>query len=227
MVINEQIQHMQRLQLAGQLAGGIAHELNNQLTLILGNLELALDQLPAGDNACESLEGARSAAGRCADMSRQLVTVSRQRRADKTKMDFAAAVIEARKLLEYIRPPKVRVTTETEIGLLMNGNEMQIRHALLELGINAFHAMEQGGELLFHAYRAEDSVCLAAQDNGCGMTPSAQRRIFESLYASGLSTVQSIIAEHDGFFGLETRVGEGAIFLMSFPAADYPATSLR
>src|SRR5271166_5903341 len=76
----EQLQQMQRLQLAGSLAGGIAHDLNNELTLILGNLDLALDQLPVGCDVCDSLEQAKSAASRCADMSRRLLSFSSDRR---------------------------------------------------------------------------------------------------------------------------------------------------
>ncbi|HEY3836358.1 MAG TPA: histidine kinase dimerization/phospho-acceptor domain-containing protein, partial [Bryobacteraceae bacterium] len=71
---------MQRLQLAGTLAGGIAHDLNNELTLVLGNIEMALDRLPSGYDAYDALELARTAAGRCADMSRRLLTLGRENR---------------------------------------------------------------------------------------------------------------------------------------------------
>jgi signal transduction histidine kinase len=216
--MSEHIQQLQQLQMAGYLAGGIGHELNNQLTVILGSLEMALDQLPAGFEAGDALEHAKAAASRCADLSRHLVSVSRDRRSDMTKMDIAASVIEARKLLEYIKPAKIRVSTETEIGLFITGNQNQIRQALLELGTNAFSAMEEGGDLEFRAYRHEDIINVAVRDTGCGMTPSAQRRIFESLYVSGLATVQRIVAGHDGLFGLESRIGEGTVFLMGFPA---------
>ncbi len=216
--MSEHLQQMQRLQQAGTLAGGIAHGLNNELTLILGNIELALDQLPAGYDVCDSLEHARSAASRCADMSRQLLSVSRDRRTDMTKMDVAASVIEAGKLLEYMKPPKIRVTAETEIGLFIQGNANQIRQALLELGANAFHAMGQGGELQIRASRHEGSIDIAVRDTGCGMTPSQQKRIFDGPSGLGLSTVQSIISDHDGLVGVESRFGQGTIFIMNFPA---------
>lgn len=216
--MSDHIQHLERLQMAGYLAGGIGHELNNQLTVILGSLEMALDQLPASYRAGDALENAKTAAGRCADLSRHLVSISRDQRSDMTKMDIAAAVIEARKLLDYVKPAKIRVSTETEIGLFITGNQNQIRQALLELGTNAFSAMEDGGDLEFRAYRHEDIINVAVRDTGCGMTPSAQRRIFESLYASGLASVQQIVSCHDGLFGLESRVGEGTVFRMGFPA---------
>ena len=223
----EQLQQMQRLQMAGHLAGGIAHDLNNELTLILGNIELALDQLPAGYDVCDSLEYARSAASRCADMSRRLLSVSRDRRTKMTKMDVAASVIEARKLLEYIKPGGILVSCETELGLFIHGNANQIEQALVELGSNAFEAMAGGGEVEIRAYYREGAVNIAVRDTGCGMTPSLQRRVFEPFYTThrqnggsglGLATVRSIVSSHEGVVGIESRVGEGTIFMLTFPA---------
>jgi two-component system, cell cycle sensor histidine kinase and response regulator CckA len=223
----EQLQQMQRLQMAGTLAGGIAHDLNNELTLILGNIELALDQLPAGYEVCDSLEHAKSAASRCADMSRRLLTISRDRRANMTKIDVAASVIEARKLLEYIKPPNTRVSSETEIGLFIQGNANQIEQALLELGTNAFDAMAGGGEVEIRGYRGDGAINVTIRDTGCGMTPSLQKRVFEPFYTThrqtggsglGLATVRSIVSGHEGLVGIESRVGQGTIFMLTFPA---------
>jgi signal transduction histidine kinase len=222
----EQLQQMQRLQLAGTLAGGIAHDLNNELTLILGNLDLALDQLPAGYDVSDSIEHAKNAASRCADMSRRLLSISRDRRLDMIKMDVAASVIEARKLLEYIKPPNTRVSSETEIGLFIRGNANQLEQALLELGTNAFHAMAEGGEVEIRASRGEGAINVTIRDTGCGMTPALQKRVFEPFYTThrqtggsglGLATVRSIARSHDGLVGIQSRVGQGTIFTLTFP----------
>ena len=222
----EQLQQMQRLQLAGTLAGGIAHDLNNELTLILGNLDLALDQLPAGYDVSDSIEHAKNAASRCADMSRRLLSISRDRRVDMIKMDVAASVIEARKLLEYIKPPNTRVSSETEIGLFMRGNANQLEQALLELGTNAFHAMAEGGEVEIRAFRGEGAVNVTIRDTGCGMTPALQKRVFEPFYTThrqtggnglGLATVRSIARSHEGLVGIQSKVGQGTIFMLTFP----------
>jgi two-component system cell cycle sensor histidine kinase/response regulator CckA len=223
----EQLQQMQRLQLAGTLAGGIAHDLNNELTLILGNLDLALDQLPPGYDVSDSLEHAKDAASRCADMSRRLLSISRDRRGTMTKIDLAASVIEARRLLEYIKPPNTRVSSETEIGLYIRGNANQIEQALLELGTNAFHAMAGGGEVEIRAFQGDGAVNIAIRDTGCGMAPSLQKRVFEPFYTThrqnggnglGLATVRAITKSHGGLVGVESRVGQGTIFMLSFPA---------
>jgi signal transduction histidine kinase len=232
----QQIQQMQRLQLAGTLAGGIAHDLNNELTLILGNIEVALDQLPAGYDVCESLENAKSAASRCADMSRRLLAVSRDRHAKMMKMDVAGSVIEARNLLEYIRPPNIRMSSESELGLFIQGNANQIEQALVELGSNAFDAMSGGGAVEIRAYRSEDAINVEVRDTGCGMSPALQKRVFEPLYTThgqsggsglGLATVRSIVSGHEGLVGIESIVGEGTIFMMTFPAwkPEAPAVS--
>ena len=226
-LMSEQIQQMQRLQLAGVLAGGIAHDLNNEITLILGNIDLALDHLPAGYDVSDSLEYARSAASRCADMSRRLLSISRDRRTAMTKMDVAAAIVESRQLLEYIKPPNTRVIAETDTGLFILGNANQIQQALLNLGTNAFHAMPQGGDLEIRAFCAEGAINITVRDTGCGMTPSLQKRVFEPFYTThqetgssglGLATVRSIVSSHDGLLGLESRVGQGTVFMMNFPA---------
>jgi len=231
--MTDQLQQMQRLQLAGTLAGGIAHDLNNELTLILGNLELALEQLPAGYDVCDSLEHARSAAGRCADMSQHLLSVSCDRRNTMAKMDVASTVTEVRTLLAYIKPRKVRLSSETEIGLFIQGDANLIQQALLELGTNAFDAMAQGGELEIRAFRREDTVSISVRDTGCGMAPALQKRAFEPFYTTrrenggnglGLATVRSIVSGHDGLVSIESRVGEGTIFMLNFPAWQDTAT---
>ncbi len=220
--MSEELQQMQRLQLAGTLAGGIAHDLNNELTLVLGNIELALDQLPAGYSVCDSLENAKSAASRCAEMSRQLLVVSRDRNTSMTKIDVAESLIGARKMLEHIKPRNTRLTTESEIGLFVDGNTNLIQHALLELGINAFKAMETGGELELRAYRHEETVNVVVRDTGHGMTPLQQKRIFQPFYVSrsekGLGRVQAIVRAHKGLVGVESRAGEGTIFMLNFPS---------
>lgn len=204
--------------MAGRLAEGIGRELANQLTVILGSLEMALDHVPSGDRAEDPLEQAKAAAARCGDLSRHLVSIAAERAPSRSKMDLATSILEARKLLEFIKPANIRMSAETEIGLFIAGNGNQIRQALLELGSNAFRAMSEGGTLDLRAYRDEHAIHVAVHDTGCGMTPSAQRRNFQSLYVSGLATVKHVMAAHDGNLGFESRVGEGTVFLMTFPA---------
>jgi signal transduction histidine kinase len=224
--MSEQIQHMQRLQLAGTVARGIAHDMNNELTLVLGNLEVALDRLPDSFEAFDFLERARTAASRCADMSHQLLTISREKRTVLARMDVAAAIAEARLMLEYVKPPNTRLAAECEAGLFILGDSAEIQQVLINLGNNAFQSMKNGGDLEIRGYLEEGRVNILVKDNGCGMSASLRKRIYEPFFTThadtggsglGLATVRSIMTAHGGLVGLDTIPGEGTTFLLNFP----------
>ncbi len=225
--MSEQLQQMQRLQMAGTLASGIAHDLNNQLTLVLGNIDLALDHLPAGYDAHDLLELAKTAAGRCADMSHRLLHLGRPAGVAMTRVNIAAAVIESQRMLECVKPAKTRMTIETESGLFIRGNATQIQQALINLGTNGFQAMPQGGELRIHAFHEEGRVNISVSDTGCGLPASMRQQIFEPFFTTreeqggtglGLASVRSIMVGHGGQLLLDSEVGKGSSFILSFPA---------
>jgi signal transduction histidine kinase len=227
--MREQIQYMQQLQLAGTLASGIAHDLNNELTLILGNLELALDRLPAGYDACDSLESAKTAASRCAGMSRRLLYLGRPTRSIMQQMDVASAIQEAHELLECIKPPNTQISAECEPGMFMIGDTVKIQQVLINLGTNAFDAMPHGGLVEIRGCRSGSSISITVSDNGCGIPKSVSRRIFAPFFTTraetggsglGLATAKVIVNRHGGMLGFESTPGEGTTFLLEFPAVD-------
>ena len=222
---------MQRLHLAGTLASGIAHDLNNELTLVLGNLDLVLDRLPESDTAYQSLEFAKTAASRCADMSRRLLHLGSQTRSAMVRMDARDAVQEAKLMLECIKPRNTRVIGESEAGLFMLGDATEIQQVLINLGTNAFHAMPQGGQLEIHAYYDHERVNFRVSDTGCGVPASLRTRIFEPFFTTraeaggsglGLATVRTIVTNHNGLMGFDSNPGKGSTFLLSFPALQEP-----
>lgn len=224
--MSEYLQKMQRLHLAGTLASGIAHDLNNQLTIVLGNLDLALDHLPAGYDAHDSLEFAKTAASRCADMSRRLLYLGREKRTMMTRMDVAAAIVEARQMLECVKPPNTRMTVECETGLFMLGDPTQIQQVLINLGTNAFHAMKKGGDLEIRGYQEDERVNIKVRDTGCGIPNSLRQQIYEPFFTThpdtggcglGLATVRAIVTSHGGLVGMDSTLGEGTTFLLNFP----------
>jgi two-component system cell cycle sensor histidine kinase/response regulator CckA len=225
--MSEQIQQMQRLQLAGTLASGIAHDLNNQLTLVLGNLEVAMDHLPAGYDAHGSLALAKTAASRCADMSRRLLYLGRESRNVMARMDVVEAVREAQLMLECIKPPKIRISAACEEDLFMLGDATQIQQVLINLGTNAYRAMPKGGDLEIQAYLKCRRVYLTVRDTGCGIPASLRKRIFEPFFTThqdeggsglGLATVKIIVDNHGGAIGVASTPGEGTKFELSFQA---------
>jgi signal transduction histidine kinase len=224
---------MQRLQLAGTLASGIAHDLNDQLTLVLGNLELALDRLPDSFDAFDSLELAKTAAGRCADMSRRLLYLGRESRTGMTRVDIQAALAEAKAMLECLKPPNTLLVVDSDPDLYILGDNTQIQQVLINLGTNAFHAMPLGGELRIAAYARHAQICISFQDMGCGMSTSQQRRIFEPFYTTrtesggsglGLTTAKQIVESHGGIITVESEIDIGSNFTVRLPAAEISAT---
>jgi two-component system, cell cycle sensor histidine kinase and response regulator CckA len=227
--MTDQIQHMQRLQLAGTLASGIAHDLNNELTLILGNLEVAMDRLPPGYDVQDWLDHARSAAGRCADMSRRLQDLGRASRAPLARLELMDVIDEARLLLECIKPPHITLTIEGQPKLLILGDATEIQRVFVNLGTNAFHAMPTGGTLRIKADRYLNQVYVQVEDSGCGIPVSLQKRIFEPFFTTraelgasglGLATVRQIMHNHAGRVTVDSKPNQGSNFILEFPVHD-------
>jgi signal transduction histidine kinase len=220
---------MQRLQIAGTLASGIAHDMNNELTLVLGNLDVAIDRLPSGYDLHDWLALAKTAAGRCADMSRRLLDLSRPPRPSMTRLRVESLVEEARVMLECIKPPNTTIDIDVESDLEIDGNEMQIQQVLINLGTNSFHAMPGGGVLRISAGRDLDHVRIAVSDSGCGIPPSMQKRIFDPFFTTradaggsglGLTSAQNIMHNHAGSITVDSLLNEGSTFTLEFPAPE-------
>lgn len=235
--MSEQIQHMQRLQMAGTLASGIAHDLNNQLTLVLGHLDVALGKIPDTDPAVDSLGRARTAASHCADMSQRLLRLGRPSPRNLTRLDVATAVVETCQLLECIKPRKIKIDIDTEAGLIIEGDPTELQQILMNLATNAFQAMPSGGKLCIRAWRSPESeelgnmIKLSIRDNGKGIPVSLRQRVFEPFFTThpenggsglGLSTVRSLVKGMGGHLGLDSFPGKGSTFLLLFPAAEEP-----
>lgn len=228
--MSEQIQHMQRLHLAGVLASGIAHDLNNQLTLVLGHLDLALGRLPESDPARESLDLATTAASHCAAMSQRLLRLGRKSGRIVGRIEVAGAVAESCRLLECIRPQNVRIRIDAEKGHFLHADATEFQQVLMNLAINAFQAMPAGGELHFRVCRTPEpggSIHIAVRDNGNGIPVSLRKRIFEPFFTTrtegggsglGLSTAKSIVEAMGGQMALDSFPGKGSTFLLVFPA---------
>jgi signal transduction histidine kinase len=228
MTLTTQLQHIQRLQLAGTLASGIAHDLNNQLTLVLGHLQVAVDRLPATEeDTLDSLRLAQIAAGHCANLSQRLLNLGRHVPAPKSRkpLDLSAAILETQQLLGCIKPRNVNMRVQVDPGLLLPADPIQIQQVLMNLATNAFHAMPAGGEFRIKAW-ADDNICIAVRDNGCGIPESLRRRVFEPFFTThpedggtglGLASVSAIVRNLGGSLELDSESGKGTTFLLTFP----------
>ena len=230
------VQQVQRLEVAGQLAGGIAHEINNMMTVILGLTEFLArdDGLPAAHQ--RDLAGVRKAADRAADMARQLLAFSRRQVLQPRLVDVNTAIAGMSRLLRQLMGAdrEVTLTLSPEAGLVF-ADEGQLEQAVLNLALNARDAMPGGGHFTITTGLARldakfatrypdidvrwgDYAHVALIDDGEGMTPETLDRVFEPFFTTkpvgqgtglGLATVYGIVKQSNGYVWADSAPGQG------------------
>jgi len=228
----QELAHHQRLETIGTLTASIAHEFNNLLTPIMGYSILTLEGLPEGaddlaDNVTEIYEASRKAKtiiSRLSDLSRRNTELTFRR------LSLDDVVRRALDVAAPARPAHVEVATSLAGGeQMISGNETQLSQLLLNLIINAFHAMEDtGGTLTLTTEADGGGVILRVADGGCGIPPEAMPHIFEPFFTTkesgrgtglGLAIVQQVAAAHSADLRAESTPGEGTVFTLRFPPA--------
>lgn len=247
--LEEQVQHAQKLESLGVLAGGIAHDFNNLLVGILGNVDLALDDIPNDSPALDSLRGIETAAKRAADLTRQMLAYSGKGRFVVEALDLNHVVQEMTRLLEVSISKKAVIKYDFAEDLpRVEADSAQIRQVVMNLITNASEAIgDQSGVIsistgsmfcgrnyLRGAYLNEDLsegryVHLEVADTGCGMNAETQQRIFDPFFTTkftgrglGLAAVQGIIRGHSGALMLYSEPGRGTTFKVLLPALTHP-----
>lgn len=223
------------------LAGGIAHDLNNVLHGMLGAVEILKRDHAADPAAADLLDAIQTSGERMGDMTRQLLAYARGGRYEAAVLDVSAVLRDALKLASL--PPQVRVTVDTSPPARVEGDRGLLFQVLLNLIINAFESMEQGGELRIEvdAVTLESSDPLVRQwtlrpgpyvrlsfiDGGGGIEPLALKRIFEPFFSTkargrglGLAAARGIVAKHSGAITVESELGRGSTFRVFLPRHD-------
>ena len=242
--LEDQLRQAQKMESIGTLAGGIAHEFNNVLTIIIGNNELVLDELPAWSPLRENAEEIRVAGLRARDVVRQLLTFSRQDDAKKAPVDLGAVVEDSVRLIRSSTPATIEMQTTIAADLpAVLANATQINQVLINLCANAADAMPPSGGAItidvddarIEAGRQGGSpglkpgryARLTVGDNGCGMDPATLERVFEPYFTTkefgrgtgiGLAVVHGIVERHGGAIGAASVPGEGTTFTIWLPA---------
>ena len=238
-----QMQQVLKLQAIGTLAGGIAHDFNNILFPIIGYTELALDDLPKESSTCKSLQEVLKAANRAKELVQQILTFSRQNGRERKPIRVAAIIREALKLLRASIPKTIDIRAQIDDaeGWVM-GDPTQIHQVIMNLGTNAYHAMQETGgriEITLDSVQVdyEETVKrvgiqmgphlhLVVKDEGVGMDASVLERIFEPYYTTkepgkgtglGLSVIHGIVKNHGGFITVESTPGRGSRFHVYLP----------
>ena len=226
------LQH-QKLQTVGTLAGGIAHDVNNQLTAILGQITLGRERLANGLDPDRNLQRAEEATRRCAETTRALLTFSRPATSEHLALDLNAVVSEAAILLKRGLGPAIQLEVDLSPNLPpVMGDPVQLEQVLMNLGMNARDALSKGGCLrLGTAPLGPGEVLMWVEDNGEGMLPDVQSRIFEPFFTTkpegkgsglGLSMVHGIAKAHGASLEVDSEWGRGTIIRLRLPVAATP-----
>lgn len=237
-----QLRQAQKMEAVGLLAGGVAHEFNNMLTVIQGNAELATRQLDPSQPVLKELSIIRRTAQRAAKLTGQLLAFSRHQVLQRGKVDLSMLVRGLVEMLEQLIGEHIELELKLVPGLapvLADGNAVE--QALMNLALNARDAMPEGGRLRFEtaqvrvdeAYcrmhseaRAGDHVRVSVLDTGVGMDKATQRHLFEPFFTTkevgkgtglGLAMVYGVVKQHDGWIVAESELGVGTRFDVYLP----------
>lgn len=231
-----QLRAAQRMEAIGQLTGGVAHDLNNLMTVVLANLELIRSETReplAGELAGEALE----ATDRCVHLTRSLLAFSRKRPMQPRAVDLAQSLEASRKLLTTAVSERVRLVIEASPSApqaLVDPRELD--HALLNLCANARDAMPDGGRLTLRVRAgAPGFVALDVEDEGVGIPHDLHDRIFEPFFSTkheagnglGLASVLGFVEQTGGELTVDSERGRGARFTLHLPVAEGDARRSR
>ena len=242
--LEEQLTQAQKMESIGRLAGGVAHDFNNILAVILGHTELMIEDCPADSTLQESLEEIMAAGTRAQDLTRQLLAFSRKQVLEVKILDLNQVVRGMEKMIRRLLGEDITVNLHLNAGTsLVKADMSQLEQVLLNLCINARDAMPDGGAITIETSMAPPHdqfilsqsdtqpvtfVLLAVSDTGTGMDESIKSQIFDPFFTTkekgkgtglGLSTVYGIVKQHGGDISVHSESGRGATFRVYLPLA--------
>jgi signal transduction histidine kinase len=237
--LQRQLRHRQRLETVGTLAGGIAHEINNVLVPIILFTGTVLKDVSLASGSRANLERVLAAARRAKDVVRKILTFTRE--LDEAKLaliDLRVVAIEGLNLLSALAPPSIEIRTEIAEAIpLVKADATLALHMMINLCTNAYQAMEGADGVLTIGLRCPERAAdgtgtqprveLWVTDTGHGMEQDTVERIFEPFFTTrsvgqgtglGLSMVHGIVESFGASIAVETKIGVGTTFRVSFPA---------
>jgi two-component system, cell cycle sensor histidine kinase and response regulator CckA len=240
--LEEQLQQAQKMESIGQLAGGIAHDFSNMLTVINGYSHMLLDQQALPPAIAESLRMIFVAGGRAAALTRQLLIFSRKNHAHHQLVDLNELVTDVASMLRRMIGENIRLDLDLAHPLpKIHADASMMEQILMNLVVNARDAMPRGGNIVVGSGSCETTsadcernrearlgayVWLSVRDTGCGIPPEILPRIFEPFFTTkgaglgtglGLATVFGIVKQHQGWVEVESDVGNGSLFRVFLP----------
>lgn len=243
--LEEQVRQSQRMEAVGRLAGGVAHDFNNMLGVILGHCLSLQETLPAGNPEWKSVEQIKKASMRSADLTRQLLAFSRKQILLPSVLDLNATVADLSSMLDSLIGDDVNLVIRPGEKLgYVKADPGQIGQVMMNLVVNARDAMPHGGHVLIATENvvlngqpaAEDLsmaagpyIMLSVSDSGCGIEADTLSHIFEPFFTTkpqgkgiglGLATVYGIVKQSDGSIIVESQPGKGTTFKIYLPQVE-------
>jgi len=238
--LEDQLRHSQKMEAVGQLAGGVAHDFNNMLTVILGSANLLRGRLKDDDPLQSMVRDIEKAAERAGSLTRELLTFSRREPREPSVFDLRSLVSGTLSLLRSVVGEQIRMETEVpEQPLCVRADRHELEQVLLNLAGNARDAMPNGGTLTLRvdavtldaaAVRGHSGagagvfarICVA--DDGRGMDAETRERVFEPFFTTkpegtglGLSTVYAVAQRNRGFAQVDSEPEKGSVFKVCLP----------
>jgi two-component system cell cycle sensor histidine kinase/response regulator CckA len=241
-----QLREVQKMEAIGRLAGGVAHDFNNLITVILGCADLCM---PTADEGSKTyLKQIREASQQGAGLTRQLLTFTRRQPVLPMTVDIHTAIASVVPMLRQLMGEDIELVTALDdqpTSVKIDGG--QLEQVIMNLAINARDAMPTGGRLTIQTSTlpmptdaslgsgASDKVVLTVSDTGVGMDAVVQAHIFEPFYTTkpegkgtglGLSIVYGIVRQSGGTITVTSTVGQGTSFAVHLPISNTPGTSI-
>ncbi len=246
--LREQLHQSQKMEAVGQLVGGVAHDFNNALGAILTAVELIRDEGNLSPSQDECSDIILAASERARDLTKKLLGFSRRASRTKVPLDCARVLQDTIELLKHSVDKSISIVlTNHATRTTVSGDRSLLQNAFMNLGINASHAMPEGGTLevalenihLDEAHCAAspfglkpgDHLCILVRDTGIGMAPEIMARIFEPFFTTkregqgtglGLASVYGAVQDHGGEISVSSEVGVGSTFRIHLPTTAAP-----
>ena len=249
--LEEQLRNAQQMEAIGRLAGGVAHDFNNILSIIMGHGELLLRSAGLDDRARNGLEQIRRATDRAASLTQQLLAFSRKQVLQPKVLDLNEAVADLQKMLARVIGEDIELVASLHPSLMpVKADPGQMEQVLMNLAINARDAMPQGGRLTMETSNVEITAeqgrdldlaagryaMLKVIDTGHGMDATMLSHIFEPFFTTkpmgkgtglGLSTVYGILKQSGGSIQVESEAGRGTAFRVYLPVVEEGVIRMR